>query len=432
MNKDRSKKLILKARQSQLHQLNLDLDSVQKTSALLTSPMELQQVLEVVVKTVAQTIGADAGALRLIDPDQQELVLKATYGLSRAYINKGPVTAGESLLNNAVLEGESIVVEDMRTDSQFEKYHDHVMSEGLISCLTIGLRYKDQGIGTLRLYSKTAKCFSEADISTVEIVASQSAAAIVNARLYEESLENERMARQIRLAGVVQRHLIPQKPPTIEGCQLAGLYVPCYDVGGDFYDFLETSQSHLLINIGDIMGKGVPASLVMASLRSSLRAYGEQFDDPGQLMARANQMFCHDAEVGEFATLFCARIETKTARFTYCNGGHEPPILIREGKVIDLKQGGTVIGLSPDSEYESTTLQLQVDDMILMYTDGLADAFNFQHESFGRERIIQAALDSAQMPAEQAAKNILWLMRKFAGLTTRTDDTALIVLKKTS
>ena len=444
MNKDRTKRKASDAsdatrmpkrsanqRESRLRQLNLDLDSVHKTSTLLTGPMDLQQVLEVVVKTVAQTIGADAAGLRLLDQEKRELVLKATYGLSQAYIDKGPVTAGESLLNNSALDGQAIVVQDMRSDPQFVKYHDEIIEEGLISCLTIGLRYREKGIGILRLYSKQKRGFSQIDISTAQIVASQSAAAIINARLYAESLESERMARQVRLAGVVQRHLIPHKPPVIAGWQLAGIYVPCYDVGGDFYDFVEISPDRLLINMGDVMGKGIPASLVMASLRSSLRAYAAQFEDLTRMVSRANRMFCHDAEVGEFATLFCALIDIQAGILTYCNCGHEPPLLIRDGKVIELAQGGTVIGLSPETDYVSTTIQLRPDDMIVMFTDGLADAFNFQHESFGRKRIVQAALDSAQMPAEQAAKNILWLMRKFAGLTTRYDDTALVVLKRT-
>ena len=413
-----------------LRQLNQDLTGVRETSRLLAAPLELQQVLELVVKTVAQAIGVEAAGLRLLDAQSGQLVLKATYGLSDAYIKKGLVTADQSHINTNALKGQVFVIDDMRTHPDFAQYHQAILNEGLVSNLTIGLTYKDQGIGTLRLYSKTPKQFSDEDIATAQIVASQSAVAIVNARLYAEAIEYERIARQVKLAGEVQKHLIPQTPPELAGVELAGLYVPCYDVGGDFYDFIKITDQRLIITLGDIMGKGVPASLKMASLRATLRAYAAHFTSLNDLITRANRMFCHDNTPGEFATLFCAVIDPAHNTFTYCSCGHEPAILIRDNTVSGLSDGGTVLGLDAKSIFQTEQITLKPDDLILMFTDGLADAVNFNHEPFTRQRVADAALQSAHMTASQAAKNILWLMRKFAGLTTRFDDTALIVLKK--
>jgi len=446
-----------------VQQLNRDLTSVRETSELLNAPLELNQVLEIVVKTVAQSIGADAAGLRLLDEETGQLHLKATYGLSEAYIRKGPVTAGESTLNLRALNGEAIVVNDMRSDSHFERYRSEITREGLISNLTIGLTYKDKGIGILRMYSKRKRRFSDTDISLAQTVAAQSAAAIINARLYKERLETERVNRQLRLAGDVQRLLVPNQAPRFLDLEISGIYVPCYDVGGDFYDYITLPDDHLVLAIGDIMGKGVPASLAMASLRSSLRAYAELIDlqcysimpkksdpldqlpqidtlrsswDTGdlliELVRRVNQMFCRDIAPGDFATLFCARLNPGHNRITYCNCGHEPPILIRGKEVSSLTEGGIVLGVDMDYNFKARTVNLLPGDMLVMYTDGLADATNFKSEHFGRQRIIAAAQESQAMPAEQAAKNILWLMRKFTGLTQRTDDTALVVLKKTA
>jgi phosphoserine phosphatase RsbU/P len=414
-----------------LDRLHHDLSSVHETSRLLTGPMDLQQVLEIVVKTVAEAIGAEAAGLRLLDENTGELVLKATYGLSEEYKTKGPVTAGESILNKRALSGEPIIVENMLTDSHFKKYHDEIQKEGLVSNLSIGLLYKNKGIGIMRLYNKRPRLYSEADVSLAQTIASQSAAAIVNARLYAEALEGERMLRQIRLAGDVQRHLIPARPPAVPGLDIAGMYVPCYDVGGDFYDFLPLPDGRLLLSIGDIMGKGVPASLAMASLRSGLRAYAEQFQDVNELVQRVNIMFCHDVVFGEFATIFCASYDPSHRTLTYCNGGHEPAILLQDQKTVSLSEGGTVLGIDKKTVYQTHTIELHTNDMLILYTDGLADAVNFRRESFGRQRIIEAARNSREMPAEQAAKNILWLMRKYTGLTKRFDDMALVVVKIT-
>ena len=415
-----------------VRRLNHGLSSVRKTTRLLTGPMDLQQVLEIVVKTVCEALDMDAAGLRLLERDTGKLVLKATYGLSNAYKNKGPVTAATSELNIRALHDEVIIVDDMLSHPHFRRYHQDIVSEGIISSLSIGLLFRNKGIGILRLYSKRPREFSQSDISLAQTVAAQSAAAIVNARLYNESLKAERMKRQMRLAGEVQRHLIPEKPPSISGLDLAGIYVPCHEVGGDFYDFITLPDNRLVLAMGDIMGKGVPASLAMASLRSGLRAYAEEIDNVSELVGRANRMFCRDTEYGEFATLFCGCLDLNSSILTYCNCGHEPPVLIHgDGtQTRDLSEGGMVLGIDTNTRFDAQQVELQPGNMLVMYTDGLADAVNFQRESFGRRRVIDAALASAEMSAEQAAKNILWLMRKYTGLTRRFDDTAIVVLKK--
>ncbi|MCF7958749.1 MAG: SpoIIE family protein phosphatase [Phycisphaerae bacterium] len=428
-NDDNAKQVIGQL-DKQVRHLNDGLTSVYETARLLTSPMELHQVLDIVVKTIAESLGVEAAGLRLLDDETGELVLMATYGLSEEYKNKGPVTAKESELNGKALSGQAIVVEDMRTDPHFKRHHNAILREGVISNLSIGMLYKGRGIGILRLYSKKLRRFSAEDISLARTVASQSAAAIVNGRLYREALEGERVARQVRLAGEVQRRLIPLTPPRVAGLDLAGIYVPCHEVGGDFYDMIPLSENRLVLAIGDIMGKGIPASLKMATLRSSLRAYSETITSMGELLIRVNRMFYHDIELGEFATMFCAFYNSNTAALSYCNCGHEPPILIRNNRVIDLDQGGLVLGVDQNASYTPSEVTLEPNDMVVMYTDGLAEALNFEREMFGRTRIIKAARASADMSAQQAAKNILWLMRKFTGLTKRFDDTAIVVLKK--
>lgn len=151
-----------------------------------------------------------------------------------------------------------------------------------------------------------------------------------------------------------------------------------------------------------------------------------------ELVRRANRMFCHDIGLGDFATLFCARLDPEHTKLTYCSCGHEPAILIRSEDMITLNEGGIVLGIDENYNYKAQTMDLLPGDMLVLYTDGLADAANFQGEHFGYQRIMDAAWQSRAMTAEQAAKNILWLMRKFAGLTQRTDDTALVVIKKTA
>ncbi|MBI9016252.1 MAG: SpoIIE family protein phosphatase [Phycisphaerae bacterium] len=411
------------------------LSSIHETTRLLTSPMDLPQVLEMVVRTVTDSMNLKAAGLRLLDEETGQLVLKATYGLSDEYKNKGEVTATESTLNRKALHGQAVIVDDMRTDPNFKKHHKAILNEGIVSSLSIGLMYRDKGIGILRLYSANHRAFSEDNINLARTIASQSAAAIVNARLYRDALEAERLTEQMKTAAEVQRHLLPLNCPTIPDVDIAGRYVPCHELGGDIYDYIALENDRVMFVIGDIMGKGLPAALTMASLRATIRAYADAADTFEDFIHKVNKMFYRDTEGAEFATLFCGMLgsgcskDKKYCHMTYCNCGHEPPILLRGDHTIDLNDGGMVLGIDPDNKYDIGTIQLEKGDMIVMYTDGLADACNFNRERFGRERIIEAIKSSSDMTANQAVKNILWLMRKFTGLTRRVDDTALVVIK---
>ena len=416
-----------------VQQLNTSLSEVYETSQLLTSPMDIEQILEVVVKTVTQSLGLDAAGLRLLDDETGRLELKATYKLSDSYINKGPVTASESELNIKALNGEPVIVNNMQTDPNFQRYNAKVKAEGIMSSLSIGLIYKNKGIGILRLYSKKKRYFPPAAIKLAQTIAAQSAAAIVNARLYKEALEGERIARQMRLAGAVQRQLLPDNPPQFETLQCGGSYSPCYDVGGDFYDFVHLKENNrLLFFIGDIMGKGIPASLAMASIRAFIRAYGELNLPIKELVQRVNRSLHHDTLSGEFATAFFGSYCLNTNTLEYCSCGHEPALFYHNDEIIRLHAGGMVLGITPEYDCEPETVEFQPGDLLIAYTDGLTDARNFDDESFGLERIKTALRESANLTAGQIANNITWIMRKFTGLTRRFDDTAIVTLKRPS
>ncbi len=412
-------------------ELNTNLTEVYETTKLLSSPMNLDQVLEIVVKTITNSLGLDAAGLRLLDEETGRLELKATYQLSERYTNKGPVTATESELNIRALKGEPIIVRNMQTDSNFAKHRSKVIKEGIVSSLSIGLIYHGKGIGILRLYSKKERNFPEAMIKLAQTIASQSAAAIVNARLYRDALEGERISRQMKLAGAVQRQLLPDNPPQFPTLSTGGVYAPCYDVGGDFYDFLTfPRQNKLMVFVGDIMGKGIPASLAMASIRAYIRAYGEMELPLKDVVEKVNRSLNHDAKPGEFATAFFGVYDLNSNELEYCNCGQEPALLLQNGKLKKLEAGGMVLGISNNYHCETETITFNPDDMLTAFTDGLSDARNFEGNTFGIERIRQAILDSAHMTATQAASNILWIMRKYTGLTRRFDDTAIVTIKR--
>jgi sigma-B regulation protein RsbU (phosphoserine phosphatase) len=232
------------------------------------------------------------------------------------------------------------------------------------------------------------------------------------------------------MAAEVQQRMLPQRAPSFPGVELAAAYVPTHELGGDFYDFITLPDDNLGLVIADVSGKGVPASLIMASVRAALRAQVDNLYYLYEVVHRLNLMLYRDTRPAEFVTLFYGVIDASNRRLTYCNAGHPPPLLLRDGQVTELETDNMVLGIHPDEQYTQSILDLRVGDVLLLYTDGLCDAMNFGGETFGKERIKQA-LQASTGGADVIAQNVLWHMRRFAGLTKRTDDVTMVVARVT-
>ena len=183
--------------------------------------------------------------------------------------------------------------------------------------------------------------------------------------------------------------------------------------------------------ICDVMGKGVAASLLMASVRASLRAHAAGIFDMSTVLSRVNRDLHADSLTGEFATLFYAVLDHRARRLTYSNAGHPPPLLFREGRCRRLTTGGLALGIEPAAHYRWEALEMLPGDCLLLFTDGLSEALNFNDEAFGMERIERAAMAAIQenRSADAICRHVMWEMRRFAGLQTRFDDLTLVVLK---
>ncbi|MHC4186090.1 MAG: PP2C family protein-serine/threonine phosphatase [Planctomycetota bacterium] len=385
-----------------------------------------------------------ACSIRLLDDESDDLKMRSTYGLSEEYRNKGVVSKGDPVVK-AAFAGEAVVLDDMRVDGRV-KYKEATITEGLVSQLTVAMQFRSKAIGVLRLYSPKPKHFDEDDIGLARAVASQCAVAITNARLYAEAIEGSRIAEQMRLAGVIQRRMIPGKPPQVPGLDIAATYIPCFDVGGDFYDFFQIRKGRLGIVLGDVMGKGIPAALMMSCFKGAVSAFVDTLSSLGSIVQdyvetrgreaairtfihRLNRMACSECKGSEFITLFYAALDVKENTLTYCNCGHEPAILIRDSEITCLEKGGLVLGIDPEAEHEIETIELKDGDAFLFYTDGLIDAVDFEGELWGREKLVQTAIKFVACPAEQMVRNILAYRRRFVGLARQTDDTTIVMVK---
>ena len=426
-------------------------EQIYQLTTLVAGEFSLQEVLDKLAEAAVKIVGVKACSIRLLDEEAGDLEMRSTYGLSEEYRNKGVVSKHDPVVK-AAFAGEAVVLDDMRVDGRV-KYKEATIKEGLVSQLTVAMHFKGQAIGVLRLYSPKPMHFDEDDINLARAVASQCAVAITNARLYAKAIEGARIAEQMRLAGLIQRRMIPEKAPVMEGLDIAAAYIPCFDVGGDAYDFRRISKTQILITIADIMGKGIPAAMMMSWFRGAARAcaegcmecsdcqgdesfFAENTEDRARIVDRTlavirnfNRMACDECRDGEFVTLFYALIDIAQMTVTYCNCGHEPTVLISGGKTIDLNKGGLVLGVDIQAEYEIGTVELKNNDCLLFYTDGLTDAVNFDNDIWGRENLLATARKYADGSAEQMVKNVLGYRRRFVGLARQIDDTSMVVAK---
>ena len=403
---------------------------IHQITTMVAGDFNLNEVLEKLSQTAVEITDTDACSIRLLDKEAGELQLCASYGLSDSYRAKGQVSKNDTVIK-AAFEGQAIVLDDMRADARV-KYRKAARKEGLVSQLTVVMEFKKQPIGVLRLYHKKLHPFYEEDIAIARLVASQCAVAIENARLYSEAIEGARISSQMRLAGVIQRRMIPNDPPGIKKLDILGIYQPCFDVGGDLYDIIKIDDSSCLIVIADVIGKGIPAALMMSMFRGAIRAYshgGHNRHTLEEIVAELNHTACNECRDGEFITMFVAKVDTKNMKITYCNCGHEPALLFRNKEVTELADGGMVLGVLRDTEYKSTVMDLEKKDMVLFYTDGLIDAINFEGDSWGRDEMLEVAEKHIDGSSERLVKNILRYRRRFVGLARQVDDTTLVAIK---
>ena len=423
----------------QLRQRINELTAVYNVAMMLSDSRDLQKVLTRTVKVVCEVMGTKAASIRLLDVQSDELVIKAVYNLSPEYLAKGPVRLSTAGIDQIALSpGGFEYVRSMAADPRVQ-YPQESLREGISSMLSVGMRYKGKAIGVLRVYTDREQQFSPLRIDLLKAVAAQAAAAIENARLFTEVVIAERLEKQVQLAAEVQQRMIPQTPPQVRGLDIASVYVPCYTLGGDFYDFISFAEDNLGLAIADVSGKGVPASLTMASVRAFLRAQADNVYYLYEVVRRINLMLCRDSKPGEFVTMFYGVIDSHSLRFTYCNAGHPPGLILREGQLIELPSDSMVLGVLPDEDYVQKMISLQKNDLLLLYTDGLSDGMNYGQETFGRARVVEAFQRAAQLisgpdypqTAETIAQHVLWELRKFSGFAPRTDDITMIVVRVT-
>ena len=419
--------------QAVLSQRIEELEVIEQTTRMLASGLDLDTVLNNIVRTMAEIMKVKACSIRLLDATGKELVIKAAYNLSRDYLKKGPVLVEESVWDQAILAGQVIRIRNMATDLEV-RYPAEARREGLVSSLGVGLVASGDAIGTLHIYTGQEHDFTDEEVRLFRAVAAQAAMVIERSRLLGERVDKMQMEHELQLAAEVQKRMLPKESPNIPGLDIHAINIPSRQVSGDFYDYIVMPEGRTGIVIADTVGKSIPAAILTASVRSALKAQAQNIFRIGQVVGRVNLMLCADSQPGEFVTLFYGVIDSLTHRVAYCNAGHDPPLLLRDGRITRLTTGGPLLGVMDTAHFTHQSIQLQPGDTLLLYTDGIIDAMNYDDDRYGRQRLTESLLTHAAEPysAEDLAAQLLWDVRRFAGFRARADDLTLIVIRVNS
>ena len=272
--------------------------------------------------------------------------------------------------------------------------------------------------------------YTDADIEFIFSVGSLAIISMENRRLFREALEKHKMEEELDIAREIQRNLLPQKFPSLSNFDIAAVNVSSKQVGGDYYDIIELDENDCVVAIADVSGKGVPASLMMANMQAFLQVICRQNIPLDIATGLINDLISKNTTDGRFITFFWGTLNNLDKTFEYVNAGHNPPLLIRDGKIIKLEIGGMILGVMKTlMQYRSEKIQLMKDDVIVMFTDGISEAMNRKGEEFSDEALEKLSLELVGDTSENIMKKIQSEVQKFTDGANQSDDITLVVIK---
>lgn len=398
-----------------------------EASKLINSSIEPDQLFSSILTVARNELGVERGTLYFVDHDKQEIRTKIAGDLA----GEIRLPIGKGLAGSVAANGAPVILNDAYADPRFDRSHDQRSGYHTRSMLCVPIRNREKTIvGVLQLLNKTNGPFGESDLEFLESISEHMAIAMENATLHVELLEKQRMEQELALGREIQSSLLPAPPQNVANTALAAVSHSCYEVGGDYFDFIPLPNGDLGIALGDVSGKGVSAALIMSSLQAALRVAAPIDDDLGRLIARLNALIHAGAHGRKYVTFFFARYTPSTGTLRYVNAGHNPPMLVEDGMLRELASTGRPVGILPASRYEEGVVELRNGATLFLYTDGLNEAVDAADEEFGNERLRILFTEAAKKDAAAIPQHVLDAITAFEDGAPATDDKTLVVLRR--
>lgn len=402
---------------------------ISKVGITLLASATLNETLEQIVSLVFEAVPADRCLIMMRDQGSEDLRV-AVARLRDRVGEVGEIRVSRNVLDEVVMRGKSVLTSDAQHDPRFAS--GTMVLQGVRSVLAVPLGVADKVFGIIYADSPIAEGrFTEDHLKVLTTLASVAAIRVENTRLVEARLERERLERELALASEIQQRFQPTAPPQVEGYELQGISFPCYEIGGDYYDFIEREDGRLVIALGDVSGKGTAAALLMSSLHAAVHAQSASHDSLSATISAVNRYLADNIPANRFVTLFYAELDPASGTLSFLNAGHNPPLIVHSaGTVEQLASGGLPLGIKPDAEYREGRTQLQPGDVLVIYSDGVTEAVSPTGEEFGATRLYEVVARNVNASASGIRDRIESSLTKFAQGTSAADDITLVIVKR--
>lgn len=401
---------------------NRTLRMLASVSREFSSILDLNELLGKIASTVRELIDYDA--FSILSVDREAKVLRHLFSIrydERVKTDNVPLGKG---LTGAAAEARDVVrVHDTDKDPRYIKSHDDVRSE-----VAVPLILQDRVVGVMDLESDRVGHFTDDHVRTLSLLAPQVASSVENARLYNEvGLRERRLEEDMEAARELQRVMMPDADPEIDGMEAAVRLRPAREISGDIYEVYVHRDNQTVIAFGDVSGKGAAAALYGGLMSGLLRTLAPRHRRPAALLRAINEALIQRKVEARYATLTVLLWDPATLQIVMANAGAIPPMICRGTEILKLRAEGVPVGLLESREYEEIAFQAQAGDTIVLYSDGITDHLNPAGHEFGRTRLAQAVRAGCRLPAAKLIASIFAELDKFN--TTAFDDQTVFVMK---
>jgi sigma-B regulation protein RsbU (phosphoserine phosphatase) len=402
---------------------------ISKVGVTLLSSSSLEQTLEQIVSLVFEAVPADRCLLMMRDEHNEEM--KVAVARLRDRVGAiGEIRVSRNVMDEVVIRGKSVLTSDAQHDPRFAS--GTVVLQGVRSVLAVPLGVSEKVFGIIYADSPIAEGrFTEDHLKVLTTLASVAAIRVENARLVEARFQQERLERELQLAMEIQQRFQPTAPPVVTGYEFQGISFPCYEIGGDYYDFIQREDGRLVIALGDVSGKGTAAALLMSSLHASIHAQTGSHDSLVETISAVNRYLADNIPSNRFVTLFYAELDPESGALSFLNAGHNPPLIIHAaGTVEQLASGGLPLGIKANAEYREGRTTMQRGDVLVIYSDGVTEAASPSGEEFGPTRLYEVVSRNVDSSAAGIRDRIESALTKFSQGTQAADDITLVIVKR--
>ena len=381
----------------------------------------LNELFEVIMDLSMEAVLAGRGVLMTLEGE--ELKARAARGAGFKISN--------TVRDRVIKEKSSLLVRDAQMD-QALKAQMSIVQNSVRSMIAVPLQTNDRVIGLIYVDSPDMiREFTREDLGLLTVMANVAAIRIEHARLNEIELVERAMSKELDQAAHIQMGLLPSAPPKAEGMDIAGRTSPCRTVGGDYYDYLEFPDGRLGMLVGDVAGKGMPASLLMSSLQARVKVLFEEGDRLAEKITRLNKATTAHTPDNRFITFFMTVADPATGELTFTNAGHNPPVLVRaKGGFELLNGGGMILGILPMAQYEEFQIKMERGDTLVLFSDGVTEAVNPADEDFGEQRLAALVASMQGKSAHEIMEAVHSEVARFTQGAPPADDITVVVARR--